>query len=280
MSPVRLGAVGYLNARPLVFGLYQEPTLVIRDDVPSKCAELLHAGDVDLGLIPSIEFHAGDRYFAVPDVAIASNGEVASVALFTKRPFSDIRSVALDASSRTSATLTRILFARAGLSPSFVVQAPRLEDMLRTCDAALLIGDIALFTDAAAAGVEKIDLGVEWTRWTGLPFVWAFWAGRAPAAGRRPPTRRPHPRDRGVRETVRIGRDYFPDDPAKAAIADRYLRENIAFDFGAAEREGLERFYREAAAIGAIGDRRNLEFFCSAMNDRDTAAVGRRSAGL
>jgi chorismate dehydratase len=235
--------------------------------VPSKCAELLHAGSVDLGLIPSIEYHAGDRYYAVPDVAIASNGEVASVALFTKRPFRDIRSVALDDSSRTSATLTRVLFRRAGLSPAFVVQPPVLEDMLRTCDAALLIGDIALFADAAAAGVRKIDLGVEWTCWTGLPFVWAFWAGRRDAAGAAVIRMLRQARDLGVGETARIGREYFPADPEKAAIADRYLRENIAFGFGDTEREALQRFYGEAAAIGAIPQRHALEFFARGPRD-------------
>src|SRR5437762_12270065 len=145
MKPVRLGAVGYLNARPLVFGLDRSPRFEVRFDVPSECARLLHAGEIDLGLIPSIEYLRGDSYRIVPDLAIASRGPVASVALFTKRPMSDVRSIVMDTSSRTSVALARVLCARLfKIEPVFEAHEPDLAAMLARGDAALLIGDNAL----------------------------------------------------------------------------------------------------------------------------------------
>src|SRR5688500_681507 len=109
---IRLGAVSYLNTRPLVYDLERQThRFTIRFDVPAKCAELLHAGDVDLGLIPSIEY-PGHDYCIVPDVSIASDGPVASVAIFSKVPTENIRSIALDTSSRTSIALLRVLCVR------------------------------------------------------------------------------------------------------------------------------------------------------------------------
>src|SRR5687767_15429940 len=110
MKAIRLGAVDYLNARPLVYGLEMRNDLFsIRFDPPSKCAALLHEGSIDVGMIPSIEYLRGSQYCAVPDVAIVSEGPVASVAMFTGKPLQEIRSIAADTSSRTSNALLRVL---------------------------------------------------------------------------------------------------------------------------------------------------------------------------
>ena len=116
MTPVRLGAVSYLNARPCTFGLERDARFELRFDLPAPCAALLHAGQIDVGLIPVIEYLRGgggaDTYRIVPDVGIGSNGPVASVALYTKRPIADVQSLALDTSSRTSVALTRVMCER------------------------------------------------------------------------------------------------------------------------------------------------------------------------
>ena len=109
MRPVRLGAVDYLNARPLVYGLELRHGFALQFDPPSKCAALLHEGSIDVGMIPSIEYLRGVPYHAVPDMAIVSEGPVASVAMFTTKPLHEIRSVAADTSSRTSNGLLRVL---------------------------------------------------------------------------------------------------------------------------------------------------------------------------
>src|SRR5262249_33052191 len=182
MSRVRVGAVGYLNARPLVYGLDRQPRFDVRFDVPSECSRLLHAGAIDVGLIPSIEYLRGGPYRIVPDLAIASRGVVASVALFTTRPIADVRSIAMDTSSRTSVALVRVLCARRfKIQPAIESRGPDIDNMLAHCDAALIIGDNALFLKSEIHNLQttiyKVDLGAEWTAMTGLPFVWAFWAG-------------------------------------------------------------------------------------------------------
>src|SRR4051812_35572147 len=176
---IRLGAVGYLNARPLVYGLERVPGFDIRYDIPAECARLLHTHETDIGLIPSIEYLRGPQPYAiVPGGGVTSNGPVASVAIYTRRDPRDIRTIAMDSSSRTSVALATILLRRCfGAAPEATSMAPDLDAMLASADAALIIGDTALFIDGEQGGVEKIDLGDTWTATTGLPFVYAFWAG-------------------------------------------------------------------------------------------------------
>jgi chorismate dehydratase len=262
---VRLGAVEYLNTRPLVYGLDESPRFSLRFDVPSRCADLLHQGAIDVGTIPSIEFLRGD-YRIVPDLAIRSCGPVASVALFAKRPIADVRSIALDTSSRTSVALVRVLCARVfGIRPALEVRGPDLADMLLRADAALIIGDSALFLPrspkADAEHVEKIDLGEVWTAATGLPFVWALWAGRAGAIDRSDIQALQHARDRGVAHSDEIAAAYFGAQTEHGEIGAKYLRDNIQYLLGADERAGLELFYRYAAEVGVIERPGALRFY-------------------
>ena len=305
MTPVRLGAVGYLNARPLVYGLERSSRFAVRFDVPSWCATLLHNGGIDVGLIPSIEYLRGPagagHYRIVPDVAIASRGEIASVALYTTRPMSDVRSIAMDTSSRTSVALVGVLCARLfKIQPAIESRRPDLTAMLAHCDAALLIGDNALLLDRTAVrlkadttydtlrgvplvrsvrlqpdrgatgegatrervdAVEKIDLGEVWTGMTGLPFVWAFWAGRADALNPGDVDALQQARDAGIGRPDEIAREYFRDRPAHQALGARYLRDNIKYYLGDEERAGLELFYRHAAEIGVVSSAGDVRFY-------------------
>jgi len=251
--PIRLGAVSYLNTRPLVYELDRDDRFSVRFDVPAQCAALLHANRVDLGLIPSIEY-VGHDYRIVPGVSIASDGPVASVSIFSKFPTQEIRSIALDTSSRTSQALLRVLCARwFEIEPQFVDLPPDLPEMLSQCDAALVIGDNALFTDHGALGLEKIDLGKEWIGMTGLPFVYAFWAGRPGVIGPDGIAALQAARDRGLGATATIGRQAYPDSLEKAARADRYLREDVKYALGDRELAGLTRFYELAVEVGVPG---------------------------
>jgi chorismate dehydratase len=262
MTPVRLGAVGYLNARPMVFGLEQSPLFTIRYDVPSECVRLLHAGDIDVGLVSSIEYLRGDGYQIVPDLAITSRGPVLSVALYTSRPMRDVRSIVMDTSSRTSVALVRVLCARLfRIDPVITSSGPDLSAMLTQGDAALVIGDNALLWNPA--DIEKIDLGDAWTGLTGLPFVWALWAGRADILGPREVAALKAARDAGASQPDAIAQAFF-QDPAEQAVGARYLRDNIKYHLGADERAGLETFYHYAGEIGIapafeIGER--LRFY-------------------
>jgi chorismate dehydratase len=273
MSSVRLGAVGYLNARPLVYGLDASPQFALRFDVPSQCAELLHSGAIDVGLIPSIEYlrHPAEPYAIVPDLAIASSGPVASVAIFTTRPMADVRSIALDTSSRTSVALVRVLCARVfGIRPALDPFGPDLGEMLSRCDAALIIGDNALLQDGGevqlepdrpAVAVEKIDLGEAWNRATGLPFVYAFWAGRPGCLTAADVEALHRARDLGLQRTEEIACDYFKDAPERWTLGARYLQDNIKYSLGVQERAGLDLFYRYAVEAGVVDAAEPLRFY-------------------
>jgi chorismate dehydratase len=250
--PLRLGAVGYLNARPLVYGLERDPRFTVRYDVPSRCATRLHDGEIDLGLVPSIEFLRGD-YRIVPEVAVASEGPVESVAVYSRRPLSEVRSIALDTSSRTSAALLEVLCAeRFGIAPDFVPHGPDLAAMLDRCDGALLIGDPALWADHAGLGLRKVDLGDAWTAHTGLPFVWACWVGRPGAVDPAGVEALVAARDRGVEAIDTIAAAHTGGEAARAARAARYLRHNIRFHLRERHVEGLRRFYASASRLGLV----------------------------
>jgi chorismate dehydratase len=241
---VRLGAVSYLNAEPTVHGLEREASMAVERDLPSRVAQRLHAGEVDLALVPSIEYAFG-HYAILPGVAIASHGPVRSVRLFHKTPLERIARVALDTSSRASVGLARVLLrARLGRDPEYVPMAPGLEAMLAGSDAALLIGDPAL---DAVTDLKSLDLGEEWARLTGLPFVYAFWVLDAAGIAR-------------LQQALAEGEGAFADiarrmaqgDPARAARYEAYLRESIVYRLGEQELAGLLEFFRRAHALGLV----------------------------
>jgi len=235
--------VSYLNTRPLVYGLEERTDVLLRFDVPARCADLLEGGLIDLGLIPAFEYARHPSYRIVPGVAIASQGAVDSVALFTRREIADVRSIALDTSSRTSASLVRLLCAaHFRIDPVFQPAEPNLDAMLANADAALLIGDPALFAEPIP-GVRKIDLGLVWRELTGLPFVWAFWAGRAGAATPEVCSQLRDTRDRGVQAIDAIAAREAPGNRVRADLIARYLRDSIAYDLDGAFLHGLRTFY-------------------------------------
>ena len=252
MRGVRLGAVNYLNARPLVYGLEMRNDLFsVRFDVPSTCAALLHEGSIDVGMIPSIEYLRGRDYRITRGIGIISEGPVASVALFTTTPIEQIRTIAADTSSRTSYALLRILCVeRFGMDPEFQLMAPDPERMLRQCDAALLIGDPALFLDHEQLGAEKIDLGEQWTSMTGLPFVWAFWAGRPDVLSRAAVSALVEARDAGVAASDSIAAAYC--GPRGAGRGQAYLKDNIRYTMGEREEAGLLAYYDLAERHGIV----------------------------
>ena len=262
MRPLRLGAVSYLNTKPLVYGLDAHPKQFdVRFDVPAKCAELLHDNKVDLGLIPAIEYLRGD-YAIVPRISIASVGDVATVAVFTRKPMDQVETLALDLSSRTSVALTRVLCAkRWGIAPKFAPAEPNLDRMLQGADAALVIGDPAFDIDPARQGVTKIDLGGEWNALTGLPFVYAMWVGRPGAVSPAQCRQLQRARDRGVEHLDAIARRVGGGDARLEQRALAYLRDNLKYGLGDAEQAGLRRFYELAAELSVVPESRPLTFF-------------------
>ena len=263
MSVVRVGCVEYLNARPLVHGLEQRADLFsLRFDVPARCASWLNEREVDLALIPAIEYLRRPEYRIVPDLAVTSNGPVASVAIFTKRPTTAIRSIAIDSSSRTAVALLRILCAQwFDIEPTFVTMRPDLPAMLKRCDAALLIGDVALFTEHETTDLDKIDLGEEWTAMTDLPFVWAFWTGRAGAVEPVHVEALRAARAAGEAALDEIVAAHGPDGEDDAELARDYLRTNVRFALTDECLAGLKKFFAAALDLGIVQQAASVRFY-------------------
>jgi chorismate dehydratase len=245
-----------------VEGLDQHPRLfTLRYDVPAQCAALLHEGRIDVGLIPAIEYLRGD-YRIVPEIAITSDGPVASVAVFSQVPLAHIKTLALDISSRTSVALTRVLSAHKwGIRPKLTPNEPDVRAMLARADAALVIGDPALAIDAEALGVEKIDLGSEWKTLTGLPFVYAMWSGRAGVLTAEHVAELQAARDRGVAAIPEIARRGGAPDERRVAAVEQYLRDNLKYPLGQREIAGLRRFHELASEQGLVPGLRPLRFY-------------------
>jgi chorismate dehydratase len=262
-APIRIGAVGYLNARPLTWALAVRPDRwAVRFDLPSVCSSLLDEGDVDLGLVPSIDFLQEPDYRLVPGVGIGSRGPVASVALFARVPIEKIQSIALDTSSRTSVTLIRVLCKhRFAIAPGFVAHGPDLKSMVMAADAGLLIGDPAFEADPLALGLRKIDLGEEWTAMTGLPFIYAAWTGRSGAVTSADVEALQQAQQVGIESVDAIAAEYGRGDARRTARAAAYLRDNVKYGLGPDEAAGLQLFLNYAADLGLAPRRRTLEFF-------------------
>ncbi len=178
---IRVSFIEFLNAIPLGWGFMngsQQGLFDLLFDVPSECARHLMTGEADVGLIPVVEYSRIPHLKVIPDIAIASRGQVKSVLFVSKVPIDEVRQVAVDSSSRTSAALLKILLSEfyGCDSVEYTESLPNAEKMLLTHDAALLIGNAALQIPPQKRYVY--DLALEWDRFTGLPFVFAFWAVR------------------------------------------------------------------------------------------------------
>jgi chorismate dehydratase len=261
-EPVRIGAVNYLNSKPLIEDLERlAPGAELLLDVPSRLADLLSAGRLEVGLIPVIEYFRAGTYTIVPDIAVSSHGPVLSVTLFSRVPWEGIRRVALDEGSRTSAALCQVLLRRRhGVLPE-VVPLPldgKAEDS--DADAVLLIGDRAM--RACLPGfAHAYDLGQEWHDWTGLPFVYAVWAVRegvdlGPVARALAEAKR-----RGCARIGPIAAREAPVLNLDAGFCRRYLSNIIRFDLGPREQAGLHHYYTLACELGLARRGVNLEFY-------------------
>jgi chorismate dehydratase len=244
---LRIGGVSYLNSVPLVDGLRRlAPDADVVVDFPSRLADRLAQGDLDVALIPSIEYFRQSRRVIVSDACVACDGPVRSVKLYSRVPVEQIRSLALDEGSRTSAALSRILLAeRFGCRPRLepLPIGSTIDDS--PADAAVLIGDRGMhYVPGQFAFVW--DLGAQWRAWTGLPFVFAMWIARAESDLERLANVLEAARDEGLARLAEIARIESPRVGLPEAECLAYFRENLRFHLGPREQQGLELFYRLA----------------------------------
>ncbi len=262
-QPIRIGAVNYLNTKPLIHDLERlagdRAELVL--DYPSRLADDLQAGRLDVALIPAIEYFRAGAYTLLPDIAIASSGPVLSVTLFSRLPWNEIRRVALDEGSRTSAALAQVLLRkRYGVKPE-VCPLPldrAAEDV--DADAVLLIGDRAMH--ACLPGFRfAFDLGQEWHDWTGLPFVYAAWAVRPGVDLGSVADALYEAKRRGCANIGPIAAREAPQLGLDAGFCRRYLANIIRFDLGPRELAGLHHYYVLASELGLARRGVNVQFY-------------------
>ena len=251
-SRVKVGAVSFLNTKPLIYPLLDDSqfpdseVIELSLAVPSRLATELKDGALDIGLIPIIEYFRTDsEYRIIRDISICSRGPVLSIQLLSRVPIPDLRSVALDTSSRSSRALVQIVLAeKYNLHPEFHSCPPTIDPQEADTDAVLLIGDTAL--RQLGATDYALDLGAEWTALTGLPFVYACWVARGEVnLGQVPQTLLNAKKDgiKRIPEIVRIEsqRLGFPE-----SLCRDYLTKHIFYELGDSEIAGLKKFYELA----------------------------------
>jgi chorismate dehydratase len=258
----RVSVVKYLNTAPLIWGMLkgdQQGNYDLDFTTPAKCADDLGRREAAVGIVPSIEYQRIERLCVLPGCSIASKGIVKSVLLLSKMPLEQVKTVALDNSSRTSAALVRVLLRKFYSRPVSVAPAdPEPQAMLQHADAALLIGDPALTFDAG--GLMVYDLAAEWKKFTGLPFVFAVWAGHEDAGLGRFCGDFEASRDFGLDHLDDIAREYAPRLGLAPETVKVYLKENIDYSLDEENRKGLELFYRLAHEIGLIPKTKEIQF--------------------
>ncbi|MEO6391511.1 MAG: menaquinone biosynthesis protein [Pyrinomonadaceae bacterium] len=263
-SRPRLAASSYSNTAPLIWSFVHGPrqgeVCLLTDTAPARCADMLAQGLVDGALVPAIEYQHLENVLAVPDVCVGSRRQVRSVVFATRcADLQQVRSVALDTSSRTSVALIKIIFREfIGVEPEWISHPPDLPAMLAAADAALLIGDPAMTFQRS--GLQVFDLAGVWREFTGRAFVFAFWMARADTTDRVAAIDFAAARDEGLARVDEIAEFYAQSTGLPAAELVEYLTSNISFVLDEEMLAGLHLYYELAHKHGLIPSVRELKF--------------------
>jgi len=245
-------AVSYLNTVPLVWGIEHGAQAGIFDltyALPSECADQLASGEADIGIVPVIEM-ARQKLDYFLSTGIACRGAVRSILLVSKVPLREIKTLATDTGSRTSVMLSRIILAeKYGVLPNLISRRAELAPMLGEADAALVIGDPALHLDPATLPFETLDLGSEWTQMTGLPMIFALWAGRKEVMAPQYEQAFLDSCHAGLAHIDEIVREQSPLRGVTEQLAREYLTRHIVFELNDRDHQGLNLFLKHAAAL-------------------------------
>jgi chorismate dehydratase len=261
--PFRLAASSYLNSAPLIWSFLHgthRGRVDFIEAVPARCAQLLAETEVEGALVPVIEYQRIEGGLLVPNVCVGSQREVLSVVLVSKnRRLENIRTVALDQSSRTSATLVKVIFREfLEREPEWTTRTPNLEEMLETNDAALIIGDPGMAFPRQ--GLNIWDMASLWKQHTGLGFVFAMWMVRDSSADRARAVDFAGARDEGVAHIEEIVQSYQDKIPMRVEELRNYLTENIVFKVDESMERGLRLYFELAFKHGLIERVKPLRF--------------------
>ncbi len=263
----RLAASSYLNTAPLIWsfqhGLRRNEVRLVTDAAPARCADLLAQAQVEAALVPIIEYQRIPEILAVPNVCVGSHSAVRSVVLISRyEDLKDVRSVALDDSSRTSQALVKIIFREfLGFEPKWESRAPNPELMMEHNDAALVIGDPAMRISREDCHV--FDLASLWHRFTDSGFVFAMWMVRAAAVAAIDGLSFAGARDEGLEQIEEIISQYENDMPLPRDEIRKYLTDNITFHVDESLETGMRLYFELAQKHGLIQENKPLQFLAS-----------------
>ncbi|HEY6404202.1 MAG TPA: menaquinone biosynthesis protein [Blastocatellia bacterium] len=278
---MRIAASTYLNSAPLVYsftqGFLRKKYDFIGDEAPSRCAEMLRAGQCEIALIPVIEFQRIPGLRIVPDIAVASKKRVRSVLIASRRPLEEVRTLTLDPASRTSQALVRILFQRRyGFLPESMERTTRpsvnpwnllgnlLGNLFDGADAALVIGDPAMKLAAVAPSLDlKIyDLAEEWRAMTGLPCVFAVWAAREEVCDKASGLVEDliAAKREGIDHIDRIATQYAAELELPLSDLLDYLSDNVNYDLDEENLLGMANYFDLAREYGLVPQTRSMLF--------------------
>jgi chorismate dehydratase len=300
LQKLRISIVQYLNTAPLVWGFTNGPLAGKYDlsfTVPAQCAEALRSGGADIAIIPAIEYQRIPNLVVLPDLAIAAQNRVRSLLIVSKKPIEQVRSIALDRSSRSTQALTRILAAEHWkIDPEFFETEPDLRAMLEKADAAMLIGDPALrmsitiekkstvspqgraICQAATLGIASheifhiYDVVGEWHKFSSFPAVMALWAARPEIVTPEVLGDFASSRDFGLSQIAAISLEASRELELPQKALESYLRHNIDFSLGEENRRGLERYFHEAAKLGLISEYKPIVWATAAKEAAQVSA--------
>lgn len=258
-QPTRIGAVSYLNTKPLIFGL--EKTLHPDDELslalPSKLAADLASGAIDIGLIPVVEYFQHPEFEVVSNAVIACRGPVWSVRVFFRCEPREVRTLALDEGSRTSIALSKVLFHhKFGFVPQTIPLKMEDDPVATPADAVLVIGDRAMHPESFRPAFQSDwDLGQTWFEETGLPFVFAMWVARNKSFANDSRSEIfETARDQGLLHVREIAESAASKYRLTASQCEDYLTKYIRFYLHEDERRGLQEFRRRCDALGLISN--------------------------
>lgn len=266
-SRIRVGAVSFLNTKPLIYPLLdgELPTenITLSVHVPRELATQLCNGGLDIGLIPIVEYFranaTGAGYRILPEIAIASRGSVLSIQLFSRVPIQEIQQIGLDTSSRSSIALLKILLAeKYRIEPNFVGCEPSINPVTAETESVLLIGDAALRNLGTTE--YSIDLGTAWQELTGLPFVYACWVVRREVDIGDTAKLLLKAKERGIARVPEIVQVEAKKLGLPVTLCTEYIQKHIHYDLDESAIAGLERFYKLAAKNGLVEPGQTLSF--------------------
>jgi chorismate dehydratase len=247
---LRIGSVGYLNAKPLVYGLESAADVRLSFDVPSKLLDGLRAGRYDVSLLPVIDYQRLDDLVIIPAGGIGCDGPTLTVRIFSRVPIERIKTLACDPDSHTSVALARIVLAKHyDLRPEFIGLRRRAAHPRD--EAQLLIGDKVVCEEPVGYD-HQIDLGAAWKAMTGLPFVFATWMARRGVDAARLSERLTQARTAGLEHIGDIIESEAIPRGWPALLARQYLTENLKYDMGEAQLTAIRQFHSLAAEHGII----------------------------